>query len=55
MFKFLEENWDMMLLGVIGFAGAILGRVHEDKRLDRRDERADKAKVIYETHCKKEE
>lgn len=55
MFKFFEENWDMMLLGALGFAGAILGRIHEDKRLDRRDARADKAEVIYETHFKKED
>lgn len=55
MLKFLEDNWDMMLLGIIGAAGTVLGVIHEDKRKDRKEDRVEKAKVIYETHFNKEE
>lgn len=55
MFRFLQDNWDMLALGAIGAIGAVLGVIHDDKRKNKREDARDKAKYIYETHAKKED
>ena len=55
MFRFLQNNWDMLALGVIGAAGAVLGVIHDDKRKNKREDAIDKAKYIYESHVNKED